>query len=106
MRLLIDLSGVQSTVTRASEEKKDPTSGVTKTDRRTGAVLYTTQVMVLDSNGGEVINVTTAGVQPSVTVGQPVRLVELEAIPWATNGRNGTAYRAVKIEPVAQVKAA
>lgn len=105
MKLLLDTSGVTFTATRASEERKDQ-NGEVKTDRKTGAVLFTTQVMALDKNGGEVINVTTAGVQPVVTVGQTVRLVELEAIPWATNGRNGTAFRATVIEPVSQVKAA
>jgi len=105
MRLLVDTSEVTFTVTRATEERRDQ-SGEVKTDRKTGAVLFTTQVMALDRNGGEMLNVTTAGEAPRVTVGQVVRLVELEAIPWATNGRNGTAFRASRIEPAAAVKAA
>jgi len=45
-------------------------------------------MMALDESGGEMLNVTVAGVPPKVTVGQQVALVELEgAIPWATNGK-------------------
>jgi hypothetical protein len=35
--------------------------------------------------------VTTAGERPNVTVGQPVSLSKLEALPWSTNGRSGVA---------------
>ena len=31
---------------------------------------------------------------------------ELEAIPWANNGRDGVAYRAAAIHPAAQARAA
>jgi hypothetical protein len=41
-----------------------------------------------------------------VSQGQPVRFEELEAIPWANNGRNGVAYRAVAIHLAAQARAA
>jgi hypothetical protein len=41
-----------------------------------------------------------------VNQGQPVSFSELEAIPWANNGRNGVAYRAASIAPAAQSRAA
>jgi hypothetical protein len=41
-----------------------------------------------------------------VTVGQEVALVDLEAIPWATNGKNGVAFRAKSITPMSAPKAA
>jgi hypothetical protein len=66
----------------------------------------TVQLMALDETGGEMINVTVAGAPPKVTVGQFARVVELEAIPWATNGRNGTAFRARSIEAMSAAKAA
>lgn len=105
MKLRVDTSGVQFTVTRAPEEKRDQ-NGKQKADRNTGELLFTVQAMALDETGGEMINVTVAGQPPKVTVGQFVRVVELEAIPWATNGRNGTAFRARAIEPMQAAKAA
>lgn len=43
---------------------------------------------------------------PKVTVGASVAVAELEAIPWATNGKNGVAYRAKSITPVNTTAAA
>jgi hypothetical protein len=61
--------------------------------------------MALDETGGEVINVTLAGnAMPKVNVGAVVAPVELEAMPWATNGRNGVAYRAKTLNPQAAGK--
>jgi hypothetical protein len=60
------------------------------------------QLVAMDADGAEVINVTTAGEQPpKVTAGQPVNPVELQAIPWAQNGKNGTAFRATELKLVA-----
>jgi hypothetical protein len=97
MRLLVDTSKTSFTVTREVTEKQDQ-NGRQKVDRKTQEPLWTVQVMALDETGGEVINVTLAGQQaPKVNVGAQVTLNELEAIPWATNGKNGTAYRATSI---------
>jgi hypothetical protein len=71
--------------------------------------MWSTQVFVQDNEGGEVIAVTTAGERPDVTVGQIVHLSNLEALPWATNGRNGVAFRAESINSapvVSSVKSA
>ena len=60
--------------------------------------MWSTQVIAIDETGGEVINVTTVGEIPSVEVGQFVVLDRLEAKAWATNGRNGTAFRAESLK--------
>lgn len=105
MRLMIDTSRVQFTVSKATEAKKDQ-DGKHRADRRTGELLYTVQLVALDETGAEVITVTVAGQPPEVTVGLPVVPVELEAIPWAQNGRSGTAFRAKGFTPVKTSKAA
>jgi hypothetical protein len=43
---------------------------------------------------------------PKVTPGQLVTPVELQAIPWAQNGKNGTAFRASELKVVAGKSAA
>jgi len=98
MKLHIETSAKQVTVTREPAEKTDGTSGRQKTERATGRPMWSTQVFVLDDDGGEVIAVTTAGERPNVKVGQLVLLSKLEALPWATNGRNGVAFRAEEIK--------
>ena len=98
MKLHIETSAKQVTVTREPVEKADGTSGRQKTERGTGRPMWSTQVFVLDDDGGEVIAVTTAGERPNVKVGQLVLLSKLEALPWATNGRNGVAFRADEIK--------
>jgi hypothetical protein len=62
--------------------------------------MWATQVMALDETGGEVLSITVAGIQPSITVGQIVKPVGLEAIPWNNNGKHGVAFRAVELKPV------
>ena len=95
MKLYVDTTNMQVTVSKEPVEKVDQ-NGRQKTERDTGRPMWSTQVFVLDENGGDVITITTAGERPNVKVGQPVRPVQLEALPWATNGRNGVAFRAVE----------
>src|SRR5260370_39574484 len=105
MKLYVDTNGRQVTVTKDPVEKTEK-NGRQKQERGTGRLMWWTQVFVLDDDGGEVIAVTTAGEKPNVKVGQPVSLSKLEALPWATNGRNGVAFRAeeIKAAGVASVK--
>jgi len=105
MKLLVDTSGKHVSVSRDPVEKTEQ-NGRQKQERGTGRLMWSTQVFVLDDDGGEVIAVTTAGEKPNVKVGQPVSLSKLEALPWATNGRNGVAFRAeeIKAAGVASVK--
>lgn len=100
MKLYVDTSTKQVTVSREAMEKADGQSGRQKVERGTGRPMWSTQVFVLDDDGGEVITITTAGEKPNVKVGQLVSLSKLEALPWATNGRNGVAFRAEEIKAV------
>lgn len=101
MRLLVDVSQTSFTVTREVSEKTDQ-EGKQKRERNTDRLLWVVQVMALDTTGGEMLTITVAGERPKLVVGQQVAPVELEAIPWATNGRNGTAFRATSLNPVGQ----
>jgi hypothetical protein len=97
MKLYVDMTGKQVSVSRDPEPKKDQ-NGAQRSERDTGRAMWSTQVFVLDQSGGEVITITTAGEKPNVTVGQLVTPVLLEAMPWATNGRNGVAFRATELK--------
>jgi hypothetical protein len=98
VKLYVDTTGKQVTVSRDPEPKNDQ-NGSQRSERGTGRLMWSTQVFVLDETGGEVITITTAGEKPGVKVGQLVAPVSLEAIPWATNGRNGVAFRATELKP-------
>lgn len=97
MKLYVDTTGKQVTVSKDPEPKKDQ-NGNQRSDKGTGRLMWSTQVFVLDENGGEVITITTAGEMPNVKVGELVAVEQLEAIPWATNGRNGVAFRAISLK--------
>lgn len=105
MKLVVDTQGKTFTVTKGAVEKQDQ-NGRQKQDRITNEPLWTVQVMALDETGGEMLNVTVAGQMPKVAVGTTVGLAELEAIPWATNGKNGVAFRAKSITSLGTAKAA
>jgi hypothetical protein len=98
MKLYVDTNGKKVTVTKDPIAKNDGQSDRQKTERGTGRLMWSTQVFVLDDDGGEVITITTAGEKPNVKVGQSVAVSKLEALPWATNGRNGVAFRAEEIK--------
>ena len=98
MKLYVDTTGKQVQVSKDTEPKTDQ-NGSQRSEKGTGRLMWTTQVFVLDETGGEVIAITTAGEKPNVKVGQLVAVSGLEAIPWATNGRNGVAFRATELKP-------
>jgi hypothetical protein len=106
MRLVLDTAKVTFTVTKAAEPKTEFGSGQQKMNRASKLPEWVVEVLAMDSDRGEVIRVTVTGDQPKVSQGQQIRLEELEAIPWANNGRNGVAYRAAAIQPTAQPRAA
>ncbi len=103
MRLKLDLRGVQFFLTKPAVPKVDRETGTQRADRDTGEMLFTVQVMALDESGGEVFAVTVPALAsgPEVSVGQPVRLFDLVAIPWSQGDRSGVAFRASRWEPVA-----
>ena len=105
MKLIVETSGKTLQASKDPEPKLDQ-NGQQKSEKNTGRLMWSTQVFVLDENGGEVITVTTAGEKPSVKVGQLVTVSSLEAIPWATNGRNGVAFRAADLRVASGVSAA
>ncbi|HWE91230.1 MAG TPA: hypothetical protein VG317_17350 [Pseudonocardiaceae bacterium] len=105
MKLIVDTSGVTFTVGREAEARTDQ-NGVQRQDRNTKLPMWSVQLVAVDATGAEVINVTYVSEEkPKVTVGQPVFPVELQAIPWAQNGKNGTAFRATAFKPVTAAKA-
>ena len=61
MKLYVDTNGKQVTVTKDPVAKNDGQTDRQKTERGTGRPMWSTQVFVLDDDGGEVITVTTAG---------------------------------------------
>jgi hypothetical protein len=97
MKLIVDAMSKDVSVSRDPVEKTEQ-NGRQKTERGTGRPMWSTQVFVLDEDGGEVITVTTAGEKPNVKVGQKVTVSKLEALPWSTNGRSGVAFRAEEIK--------
>ena len=109
MKLRIDTGGVSFVCTRALEQRIAFDTGQPKLDRETGLPLWQVQVMALDSTGGDVITVTVAG-DPNITVGQPVHIEGLVALPWSQDSRSGVAFRAEAIRasgaPLAGVIAA
>ncbi|KAB1940594.1 hypothetical protein AB0F73_10645 [Micromonospora purpureochromogenes] len=105
MKLYVDTQSKQVQVTKDPEPKNDQ-NGNQRSEKNTGRLMWSTQVFVLDETGGEIITITTAGEKPGVTVGQLVAVEQLEAIPWATNGRNGVAFRAISLKPKAGNSAA
>ena len=106
MRLLLDTAQVTFMVTKGPEPRRDYGKTEQKVDRDTGRPQWVVEVLAQDTDRGEVIRVTVTGDQPKVSQGQPIRFEELEAIPWANNGRNGVAYRAAAIHQAAQSRAA
>ena len=93
MKLRIDTAQVSFVCTRAPEPRIAFDTGQAKTDRETGLPLWQVQLMALDASGGDVIAVTVAG-DPNVTVGQPVQVDGLVALPWNQESRSGIAFRA------------
>ncbi len=93
MKLRIDTSGTSFVCTRTPEPRTAFDTGQPKIDHATGLPLWAAQLMALDSSGGEVIAVTVAG-DPKLTVGQPVQVDGLVALPWSQAERSGVAFRA------------
>ena len=99
MKYYMDTSVIALTVTAEPVAKVDQNKQQ-KTERDTGRPMWSTQVLVLDEDGGSIVAITTAGEKPDVKRGEQVTAFRLEALPWATNGRNGVAFRAVDIKAV------
>jgi hypothetical protein len=104
VRLIIDTSQVTFTVGREAQPKTDQ-NGIQRVERNTNIPMWSVQLVAMDGGGADVISVTVAAAQaPKVATGVVVTPLELQAIPWAQNGRNGVAFRASDIKAVAGSK--
>lgn len=99
MRLMIDTAQVSFMVGNEVKPKNDQ-NGVQRTERNTNVPMWTVQLVAIEEGvGSEVINVTVAAATPpKVTTGAFVIPANLQAIPWAQNGKNGVAYRSTDIK--------
>jgi hypothetical protein len=105
VELLIDISRKSFTVGRPFERRLDD-NGVQCLDRKTRMPLWAAQLIVMDERGADTIVVTVAGDPPQLQQGQPVTPVQLVAFPWNRNGREGIAFRAAEVRPLAAAKSA
>lgn len=105
MELLIDIARKSFTVGRPFERRLDD-NGVQRLDRKTRMPLWAAQLIVMDERGADTIVVTVAGDPPQLQQGQPVTPVQLIAFPWNRNGREGIAFRAAEVRPLAAAKSA
>lgn len=96
MILNIDTDDKDFQVTRMPSPKLDG-KGDPRVEKGTGQPLWSTELVVTDDSGGEIIKITTAGEAPDVKVSDPVEVYDLIAFPWATNGRSGIAFKAREI---------
>ena len=99
MQLRIVMDGIEFVVSKEAQPKNDET-GAQKADRRTGELLYVTELVAMDDDGAEVIKVTTGGTAPEVGKRQLVHVTGLRVQHWAMEGRSGLTFRADSIAPV------
>jgi hypothetical protein len=105
MKWFADISGKSFEVSSpVSRKMKDFRTGEVKNDA-SGAPLWTVGLAVKDASGIELINVTVAGNEPKLTVGQQVSVGRLEIGAYAIESNNGRPrsglwFRAEAITPM------
>lgn len=97
MRLNINTAGVQFLATRLPEQRTDRDTGAVRIDKESGLPMFQVQVAALDASGGEVLAVSVPGQPTGISVGAPVSIEGLMAIPWSQGDRAGVAFRATAI---------
>ena len=75
----------------------DLDTGEVKKDRRSGQAVWTVGVCAMRGRDSSVIQIAVVGEPAGLGVGMPVRVVDLEAVPWDRDGRSGIAWRATTI---------
>ena len=79
----------------------DATTGEVRQDRATGQTVWSVGLCAMRGKDSAVIQVSVVGEPKGITVGMPVRVVDLEAAPWEREGRWGIAWRVGQILPAA-----
>jgi hypothetical protein len=100
MRFPIDTTAMGFLCASAPEEVVDFDTKRPKVDEH-GTPLFQVQLVAMAEGTAEVLAVKVAGAPNGITVGVACRPVGLAALPWSMNGRNGVAYRAERLEPLA-----
>lgn len=100
MKITVDTSAMSFMAASEPEPVLDFESKQPKADEN-GQPLYAVQVVTITDDGAEVISVKTPS-QPQVRAGQMLALGGLVATPWSMGDRSGVAFRAAKVEPVAE----
>lgn len=100
MQLRIATDGIEFVVSKEPQPKNDLETGAQKADRRTGELLFVTELVAMDDDGAEVIKVTTGGTAPEVGKRQLVNVTGLRVQHWSMDGRSGLTFRADAIATV------
>ncbi|GAB6901378.1 SCO3933 family regulatory protein [Kineosporia succinea] len=75
-------------------------TGELRKDRETGQTMYSVGVCAIQGRNSSVIQVTVVGEPQGLTLGAPVRVLDLQATPWDRDGRSGVAWRAGGLAPL------
>ncbi|NLT56599.1 MAG: hypothetical protein GXX79_18955 [Actinomycetales bacterium] len=75
----------------------DVKTGEVKRDQATGQTVWTVGVCALRGRDSSVIQISVVGEPRGLSVGMPLRVVDLEATPWEREGRSGIAWRAGQV---------
>lgn len=100
MKLPIDTTGLTFLLMGAAAPVLDFDTKQAKGDEN-GVPLYAVPVGVMGADNPELITVKVPGAPTGLTPGQPVRLADLVAQPWAMGDRNGVSFRASRITAAA-----
>ncbi len=73
-------------------------SGQPKMDAATGKPLFSVQVVWITAGDTDVVKVRTVRPPQGLTLGEPVVIINLTAVPWSMNDRAGIAFRCDRIE--------
>src|SRR5258708_7343543 len=96
----VDISRLTGAIcVSAPEVKADLETGQIRTDRASGLPVYLVGISVklAGTRKAYVLDVAVPGEPVGITEGAPVRLFDLEAVPWAMDGRSGISYKATAI---------
>jgi hypothetical protein len=92
MQWEIKTEGLEFVISRLPQPNNDNKSRQ-KADRKSGELLFTTELVAMDDTSAEAIKVITAG-EPKAVNRQGVAVPRLVATPWNVDGRGGVAFRA------------